>query len=65
MELSERIVTVANEQDRQLLEEIARQDGDTSMSATVRRLIRDEAQRRGIQADVVSPAAYRNGEARG
>jgi hypothetical protein len=65
MELSERIVTVANEQDRQLLEEIARQDGDTSMSATVRRLIRDEAQRRGIQADVVSVAAYRNGEARG
>lgn len=61
MELSERIVAVANEQDRQLLEEIARQDGDTSMSATVRRLIREEAVRRGIQA--VPAPAYTNGEA--
>jgi len=60
MELSERIVTVANEQDRSLLEEIARQDGDTSMSATVRRLIREEAARRGI---AITAPAYSGAEA--
>jgi len=40
--------------------EIARQDGDTSMSATVRRLIREEAARRGI---AVTAPAYSGAEA--
>jgi hypothetical protein len=39
---------VATEQDRQLLAEISRRNGDAGFSATVRRLIRDEAHRLGI-----------------
>lgn len=46
---SEWLRIVATENDRALLNEIARHDGDASMSATIRRLIRDEAKRRGIQ----------------
>lgn len=35
-------------EERQLLTEISRQEGDLGLSATLRRLIRAEAQRRGI-----------------
>lgn len=48
MELTESIRFVATEQDRAQLAAIAKQDGDSSMSATIRRLIRQEAERRGI-----------------
>lgn len=41
----------ATPQDKLLLAEIAKQDGNASQSATVRRLIRQEAQRRGIVVD--------------
>jgi len=51
MELTESIRFVATELDKTLLNAIARQDGDSSMSATIRRLIRNEAKRRGIQID--------------
>ena len=34
--------------DRALLETIAQKDGNTSMGAIIRRLIRQEAERRGI-----------------
>lgn len=49
MELTEGIRFMATETDKLLLSAIARQDGDTSMSATIRRLIRNEAVRRGIE----------------
>lgn len=39
---------VATEQDRQLLEQISNRNGDAGFSATVRRLIREEANRLGI-----------------
>lgn len=42
------ITLAATPQDKLLLAEIAKQDGNASQSATVRRLIRQEAQRRGI-----------------
>lgn len=41
---------VATEQDRQLLEQISRRNGDAGFSATVRRLIREEAMRLNIEA---------------
>lgn len=49
MELTESIRFIATESDKSLLSAIAKQDGDSSMSATIRRLIRNEAQRRGIE----------------
>lgn len=49
MELTESIRFIATELDRSLLKAIAMQDGDSSMSATIRRLIRQEAERRGIR----------------
>lgn len=52
MELTESIRFIATELDRSLLKAIAIQDGDSSMSATIRRLIRQEAERRGIKADI-------------
>lgn len=48
-ELVETVRFMATPSDRALLEEIAQQDGDASMSATIRKLIRVEAARRGIQ----------------
>lgn len=48
MNLTESIRFVATEQDKTVLNQLAQQDGDTSMSATIRRLIRNEAKRRGI-----------------
>lgn len=42
---------VATEQDRQLLEQISKRNGDAGFSATVRRLIREEALRTGIVTD--------------
>lgn len=39
--------------DRALLDEFCRQDGDTPMAAVVRKLIRQEADRRGIDASTV------------
>lgn len=46
---------VATEQDRALLEQISTRNGDAGFSATVRRLIRDEAQRLGIEQPAVAP----------
>jgi len=54
MELTESIRFIATEQDKNLLSQIARQDGDSGMSATIRRLIRNEAVRRGIRVETVS-----------
>jgi hypothetical protein len=41
---------VATEQDRLLLEQISKRNGDAGFSATVRRLIREEALRLNIEA---------------
>ena len=41
----------ATPEDKVLLAEIAKQDGNASQSATIRKLIRDEAKRRGIAVD--------------
>jgi hypothetical protein len=41
----------ATPHDKVLLDRIATQDGESSMSAVVRRLIRQEAARRGIAVD--------------
>lgn len=46
--MTEWIRLVATEQDKALLDEISRRNGDAGFSATVRRLIREEAQRLGI-----------------
>lgn len=51
MELTEGIRFMATELDKSLLAAIANQDGDAGMSATIRRLIRNEAKRRGIRTD--------------
>ena len=40
---------VVDDEDKFLLASIAKLDGRTSMSATIRRLIRKEAQQRGIE----------------
>ena len=40
---------VATEQDRLLLEQISKRNGDAGFSATVRRLIREEAMRLDIE----------------
>lgn len=44
-----------NPQDKALLEQLAVQDGDTSMSAVLRRLVREEAQRREIAHSAFVP----------
>lgn len=49
MDMSVRFVL--DGRDKALLEEIARRDGDASMSAVLRRLIRNEAALRNIQID--------------
>lgn len=54
-ELRETIRFVATELDRELLEQLAQLEGDASMSATMRKLIRREAQRRGLLA-ITTPA---------
>ena len=51
MSLEFRIVVVATEEDRALLNLLMELDGSASMSATVRRLIRQEAKR----MDVLDP----------
>jgi GAF domain-containing protein len=51
MELNKSVRFVVSERDRALLQTLAGQDGDASMSATLRRLIRAEAQRRGLLGD--------------
>ena len=43
--------------DRELLQQIAHQEGDAGMSATLRKLIRAEARRRGIADPPVKDAA--------
>jgi hypothetical protein len=40
---------IMSNQDKAMLDAIVRADGDAPMSAVLRRLIRDEAQRRGIK----------------
>lgn len=47
-QLTESIRFIASEEDRKYLETIAAQDGDYNMSSTLRRMIRSEANRRGI-----------------
>lgn len=42
------ISLAATQEDKQLLERLAKQDGNMSQSAMVRRLIRAEALRRGL-----------------
>jgi hypothetical protein len=49
MEMSVRFVL--DERDKTMLEEIARRDGNASMSAVLRRLIRNEAATRNIQVE--------------
>lgn len=56
--LTETIRFVATERDRWLLEQLAQLDGDTSMSATLRKLIRREAKQRGLL--IVSETATEN-----
>lgn len=48
MALNRWITLAATENDLLLLDEITERDGDASKSATVRRLIRDEARRLNI-----------------
>lgn len=48
MELTESIRFVATKEDKQILSTIAKQDGQASMSAVIRRLIQSEAKQRGI-----------------
>lgn len=48
MSLDKTVRFVMREEDKTLLREIARADGDANMSATLRRLIRAEASRRGL-----------------
>lgn len=55
MKLNKWIHLIATEGDNALLERIARQDGHASKSATVRRLIREEAQRRGLETPAEQP----------
>lgn len=55
MHLTESVRFVATEQDKALLDQIAKQDGNTSMSAIIRRLIRQEAERRGIAQPTCEP----------
>lgn len=50
MHLTESFRFVLSEQDKAILEKIAVHDGDANMSATIRRLIRQEGERRGIEA---------------
>lgn len=49
-ELRETIRFVATKLDRELLEQLAQLEGDASMSAALRKLIRREAQRRGLRS---------------
>lgn len=62
MKLAESMRFVATKDDMQLLAEIAKKDGDASMAATLRRLIRQEAQRRGIETQVLdnTPESLKN-----
>ena len=62
MALEDRIVIVATAEDRELLNAIMADDGDSSMSSMVRRLIRQEARRRSltvptVEAEQISPDA--------
>lgn len=59
MELTESIRFIATELDKTLLEAIAKLDGDAGMSATIRRLIRNEAERRGIVVRTVEAEGTR------
>lgn len=55
MALDEQIRLMMTQQDKAILEEIARRDGDAGMSATIRRLIRQESERRGIVSQPQQP----------
>lgn len=48
MSLEERIVIVATDEDKAALQALMQADGSASMSATVRKLIRQEAKRMGF-----------------
>jgi len=49
MNLNESVRFVLTKQDKQILSELAKQDGQASMSAVIRRLIQLEAKERGIE----------------
>lgn len=49
MNLTESVRFVLSEEDKFLLSSIAKQEGDSSMSATIRRWIRDAAKRNNIE----------------
>ncbi len=51
MKMTEWIRLVATQEDKRLLQEISRRNGDAGFSATVRRLIRQEAARLGIDVN--------------
>ena len=53
MEVSVRFIM--SNQDKAMLDAIVKADGDASMSAVLRRLIRDEVQRRGIKLVDLEP----------
>lgn len=59
MSLTQQMRFTATEQDKALLDQISKQDGDSSMSASIRRLIREEAKRRGIDT-VSQPDSHNN-----
>jgi hypothetical protein len=50
MPLNEQFRLVLTESDKLLLTRLSQDDGESSMSATVRRLIRNEAKVRGLEA---------------
>lgn len=50
---------VATPQDKALLDEISERNGDAGFSATVRRLIREEAERLGIEAPAPEHIGHR------
>jgi len=47
--MTENIRLIVSQTDKQVLTAIAKQDGDISMSAAVRRWLRSEAKKRGIE----------------
>jgi hypothetical protein len=52
-----RLQLLLSEQDKTLLDALAQLNGDASMSAVLRRLIREESVRRGIVTNIVETVA--------
>lgn len=51
MPLDETVRFMLKPVDKELLRRLVEMDGDATMSATLRRLIRQEAERRGVQVE--------------